>query len=173
MCVEQIIVSKKGVEMEYTTEEIYWEDRKDWFKSKSNDLLHYLHNDEVSCWCLGKKLWSGSFDDKKKLVKDLVWKKVDTRFVRDCIKVNHSKEEWKSHSEYPYLSDGYDYGNQATKYVSALGKADRRRFTLILDDDVYEEVIEDAQSKGIRRNTYLNTIIREVYADKVAEVGAE
>ena len=160
--------------MDYTTEEIYWEDGTDWFKAKSNETTYYFHSDEISCWNLDKKLWSGSFDEKKNIAKDLIWKKVDTKFVRDCIKVNHSKEVWRSHQEYPFLSDGYDFGNQATKYVSSLGKGDRRRFTLLLDDDLYEEVVEDAQSKGMRRNTYLNTMIREVYEDKVASgIGVE
>ena len=154
--------------MEYTTADIYWEDSADWFKSQSDNLSYYVHNDDLSCWDHGKKIWSGKLEDRKESVDGLVWKKADPRFIRDCIKINHTREEWKGRMEYPHLSDGYDFGNQATKYVSALGKGDRRRFTLLLDDDLYEEVIEDAQAQGMRRNTYLNSMIREVYEDKVA-----
>tara|TARA_Y100000310_G_scaffold334253_1_gene413663 strand:- start:3710 stop:4189 length:480 start_codon:yes stop_codon:yes gene_type:complete len=159
--------------MEYTTEDIYWEEGGEWFKSKANNYSYYFHNDEVSCWHIDKKLWSGKLEDKREIVEKLIWKKADTRFIRDCIKINHTREAWKGRMEYPHLEDGYGFGNQATKYVSALGKGDRRRFTLLLDDDLYEEVVVEAQSKGMRRNTFLNSMIREVYEEKVSGVGVE
>jgi len=162
--------------MEYTTQDIYWEERTEWFKSQASgasDPTYYFHNDEVSCWDMSKKKWSGKLDDRRELVDKLIWKKADTRFIRYNIKIHHSSQEWKGRVEYPYLSDGYEFGNQATKYISALGKGNKRRFTLLLDDDLYEDVVEDAQAKGMRRNTLLNSMIREVYTESVSGIAAK
>lgn len=159
--------------MEYTTEDIYWEDAAEWYKSQSKGLNYYFHNNEVSSWKVDKKIWSGDYDNYKKKMFGLVWKKTDSRFIRDCVKIHHGKEEWKGQAEFPYLSDGYDFGNQATKYQSVLGKGDKRRFTMLLDDDLYEDVVEEAQGKGIRRNTYLNAMIRTVYENPGVEMEAK
>lgn len=156
--------------MEYTTEDIYWEDAKEWYKAKKDNLSFYCHNNEVSCWEYEKKIWSGDYPTHKPQLNGLMWKKADTRFIRDSIKINHNKEEWKGRMEYGYLKDGYDFGNQATRYISALGKGDKRRFTMLLDDDLYDDIVEEAQTKGLRRNTYLNTFIRDAY-ESTAEAG--
>ena len=154
--------------MEYTTDDIYWEDSKNWYKSKKENLSYYYHNDEVSCWQLERKIWTGKLDEYKSKVADLIWKMTDERFIRDCIKINHSKDEWRGRKEFPYLRDGYNFGNQASRYTSALGKGDKRRFTMLLDDDLYEDVVSSAQEKGIRRNTFLNGFIRKVYESTAA-----
>ena len=94
--------------------------------------------------------------------------KIYENFIRDNIKIHHSSQECKGRVEYPYLSDGYEFGNQATKYISALGKGNKRRFTLLLDDDIYDEVIAEASVKNMRRNTYLNTMIRDTIGSREA-----
>ena len=69
--------------------------------------------------------------------------------------------------EYPGATN-QNYGNQATTYESSMGKGDKKRFTLLLDDDVYDEVIAEASVKNMRRNTYLNTMIRDTIGSREA-----
>ena len=149
--------------MIYTTEDLYWEDSKNWYRAKIDNLSYYYHNDEVSCWSREKKIFTGTLNQYKDRIARLQWKITDERYIRDTIKINHYKDDWKGRNEYSYLSDGYDFGNQASKYISALGKGDKRRFTMILDDDLYEDIVSTAQQKGLRRNTFLNDFIRHSY----------
>ncbi len=153
--------------MEYTSDDIYWEDETKWFKAKKGDKSYYFHNNELSCWVADNKVWSGDYENHKYLINSqqigLTWKLTDSRFIRDCIKINHAKDTWRGRQEHSHLKDGLSFGNQASTYSSILGKGDKRRFTMLLDDDLYEDIVSSAQERGIRRNTFLNVFIREAY----------
>lgn len=152
--------------MEYSTADLYWEDSKsNWYKTKQENFQYYFHKDRVSCWKGTQQYWSKSFCDAKKKVGGLVWAKVGENFIRNNIKLHHSPEEWRGRMEYPNISE-CGYGNQATHYQSLLGKGDKKRFTMLLDDDVYDEVVADAQLKNMRRNTYLNVMIKDAYESR-------
>jgi len=147
--------------MEYTTTDLYWEEGSiAWYKTTQDNSQYYFHNDIVSSCHGAEKYWSLSFFEAKKKLLTCVWKKVDAKFVRDVIKKSHYKEDYKGRLEFPHAKD-CDYGNQATTYESSLGKGNKKRFTLILDDYVYDEVVAAASLKDMRRNTYLNTMIRD------------
>jgi len=147
--------------MEYTTADLYWEDSTiSWYKHTSNNNQYYFHNDSISCWALSNKSWSKTFYDAKSKLHNCIWQKIDEKFIRDTIKLAHYTDEWKGRIEFPHATNQH-YGNQATTYESSLGKGDKKRFTLLLDDDVYDEVIAEASVKKMRRNTYLNLMIRD------------
>ena len=154
--------------MEYTTQDLYWEDNStSWYKTTQDKTQYYFHNDIVSSWSSSKKYWSKTFFEAKGKLQHLIWKKIDQKFVRDVIKMSHYKDEYKGKLEYPGATN-QNYGNQATTYESSLGKGDKKRFTLLLDDSVYDEVIAAASLKNMRRNTFLNTMIRDTFqADEV------
>jgi hypothetical protein len=147
--------------MEYSTADLYWEESINaWYKTSQDNSQYYFHNDIVSSWHGAEKYWSLSFFEAKKKLLTCLWKKVDAKFIRDGVKKSHYKDDYKGRLEYPHARD-CDYGNQATTYESSLGKGDKKRFTLILDDDVYNEVVAVATLNNMRRNTYLNTMIRD------------
>ena len=146
--------------MEYTTQDLYWEEgTSSWYKTTQDTSQYYFHNDIVSSWNGSKKYWSKSFYEAKSKLNKCVWKKIDTKFVRDVIKLSHYKDSYKGRNEYPDV-DIQNYGNQATTYESSLGKGDKKRFTLLLDFDLYDEVVAAASLKNMRRNTFLNGMIR-------------
>ena len=148
--------------MEYNTEDLYWEEETSaWYKTTSQDpTLHYFHNDIISSWNGSTKLFTTSFVEGKKKLAGCVWKRIDQKFIRDVIKKSHYKEDYKGMREYPHAVD-CEYGNQATTYESSLGKGNKKRFTLILDDYVYDEVVAEATSHNMRRNVFLNSMIKE------------
>ena len=150
--------------MEYSTQDLYWEESSSaWYKTTQGKTSYYFHNDIVSSWSGAEKYWSLSFFSAKQKLLTNIWKRIDEKFIRDTIKSSHYTEGYKNRMEYPNARE-CDYGNQATTYESSLGKGDKKRFTLVLDDDVYEGVIELAEKENMRRNTYLNTMIRrQVY----------
>ena len=148
--------------MEYSTADLYWEDSKSsWYKTSHDKRQYYFHNDTISCWQSSTKHWSRTFFDAKDKLQACIWKKIDERFVRDGVKMTHYKDEWKGRMEYPGITNE-NYGNQASAYESSLGKGTRRRFTLLLDDDVYDEIVANASLQNKRRNTYINEIMRTI-----------
>ena len=155
--------------MEYTTQDLYWEENNtSWYKTTQGKTSYYFHNDIVSSWNGAEKYWSLSFFSAKGKLLTNIWKRIDEKFVRDTIKSSHYQEGYKNRREYPNARD-CDYGNQATTYESSLGKGDKKRFTLVLDDYVYDEVVAMAEKDGIRRNTYLNTMIKnQIEVDEVS-----
>lgn len=155
--------------MEYTTQDLYWEDNNtSWYKTTKHTTQYYFHNDIISSWKSSQKYWSLSFFNAKSKLQDLIWKKIDPKHIRDVIKLSHYKDEYKGRLEYPGATN-QNYGNQATTYESSLGKGDKKRFTLLLDGEVYDEVIAAASLQKMRRNTYLNTMIRDtIEAEEVS-----
>jgi len=154
--------------MDYSTADLYWEDSKSsWYKAQNNNHQYYFHNDVVSCWKQQQWYWSRTFYDAKTRCYDLVWKKVGEKFIRNNVKLQHNVESWKGRIEYPGISE-CDFGNQATHYQSVLGKGDKKRFTMLMDDDLYDEVIADCSLKKIRRNTFINGLIKNVYESREA-----
>ena len=146
--------------MEYTTQDLYWEEgASSWYKTSTGSTQYYFHNDIVSSWKGAEKYWSLSFFEAKGKLLTNLWKKVDPKFVRDTVKSSHYKDPYKNRMEFPDARD-CDYGNQASTYESSLGKGDKKRFTLMLDGEVYDEVIAMAEIKHMRRNTFLNTMIK-------------
>ena len=153
--------------MEYTTADLYWEDNNNsWYKTKYENHTYFYHNDIVSCWSGSARVWSNTFFEAKRKTHECIWSKLDEKFIRDTIKLSHYQEGWKGRMEYPGTTN-QNYGNQATICESSLGRGAKRRFTLLLDDDVYQEVISSAIENEMRRNTYLNDLIRN---SMVAEV---
>ena len=154
--------------MEYSTADLYWEDSKsNWYKAQHEEISYYFHNDRVSCWKKSQQYWTRTFFDAKKRVYDLEWRKVDEKFVRNNIKLNHDPQKWRGKMEYPSISE-CEFGNQATHYHSSLGKGDKKRFTMLMDDDLYDEVIADCNIKKMRRNTFINGLIKNVYDSREA-----
>ena len=147
--------------MEYTTQDLYWEDNNtSWYKTTHDTSQYYFHKDIVSAWKGSHKYWSLTFYEAKGKLQELIWKKIDQKFIRDVIKLSHYKDDYKGRMEYPGATN-QNYGNQATTYESSLGKGDKKRFTLLLDDYVYEEVVAAASLKNMRRNTFLNSMIKD------------
>ena len=157
--------------MEYTTADLYWEDSTtSWYKSSQDKQQYYFHNDIVSCWSSSNKIWSRTFYEAKKKLHNNTWNDVAEKFVRDIIKLSHYKDGWRGRMEYPGATN-QNYGNQATTYESSLGKGDKKRFTLLLDDDIYDEIIAAATIKNMRRNTYINGMMR-IISDREFDVYA-
>ena len=127
--------------MEYSTEDLYWEEETSaWYKTTTQDpTLHYFHNDIISTWNGSTKILSTPFVEAKKKLEGCVWKRIDQKFIRDVIKKSHYKDE----------------------YESSLGKGNKKRFTLVLDDYVYDEVVAEATLQNMRRNVFLNSMIKE------------
>ena len=42
--------------------DLYWEDSKNWYRAKIDNLSYYYHNDEVSCWSREKRIFTGTLN---------------------------------------------------------------------------------------------------------------
>ena len=77
---------------------------------------------------------------------------------------------WQQPSTPPatVVADVVDGAVLITQSSGGLGVPAPPQYSLLLDDDVYEEVVSVATLNNMRRNTYLNTMIRDTIESREA-----